>query len=97
MEIRQATGQSYKQILSAGVLALQALSPDAWAKFFTAANDKDIAPTPEDVCRLFVLLSDDEKPVAIEMLRGASVGDDAEKTEARQQRTRRSRQRAKGM
>jgi len=96
MEIRRATGVAYKQIISAGILAMRDLPKEDWFAYLAAANDKDVAPTPEEVCRLFVLLSDDKKPVAIEMLRGTVVGDDAEKTEARQQQKPRSRHRAKG-
>lgn len=58
-------------------------------------DDKDIAPTPEEVCRLFVLLSDDEKPRAIEMLRGMVAADDAGKTKGLPQQKPRSHRRAK--
>ena len=96
MEIRQQTGVSYKQIISAGILAMRDLPIEKWFTYFAAANDKDFSPTPEEICRLFVLLADDSKAVAIEMLQGMAVVDDAVKTKVRLRQKRRPQHRAKG-
>ena len=96
MEIRRDTGQPYKQILSAGVLALRELSVDERNRLFARANDKDYEPTIDDVIRLFALLPMEERSRALDTMAGMVVVDAAGQTEERHGRTRVRHSSAKG-